>query len=123
MVDSGYWVVLSVGWDRERPRGRRWDALVVSVQPTDELGEPDPGAMAAERPGRLIAWGIWSPWTGWTLVGNLGPERLRERFASAGVGEQGPFKAAASLGIEAAMRLALGLTEHGRDPFPAPGDN
>jgi hypothetical protein len=123
MRDSGYWIVLSVGWDRSRPRGRRWDALVISVEPTDELGEPDPVQLAVDRPRRLIAWGIWSHWTGWTLLGNMGPERLRERFASVGISEQGPFKAACQLGIEAAMRLALGLTPQDRDPFPNPSGN
>jgi hypothetical protein len=123
MHDSGYWIVLSVGWDRSRPKGRRWDALVVSVEPTDELGAPDPEALAAARPERLIAWGIWSHWTGWTLVGNRGPERLRERFASVGVSEQGPFKAACQLGISAAMRLSLGFTPQDRDPFPSPSGN
>jgi hypothetical protein len=51
MRDSGYWIVLSVGWDIKRPKGRRWDALVVSVEPTDELGEPDPEALARDAPG------------------------------------------------------------------------
>lgn len=123
MRDSGYWIVLSVGWDRERPKGRRWDALVVSVEPTDELGEPDPTALGRERPGRLIVWGMWSPQTGWSMVGQEGPPRLNERFASVGLSEQGPFRAAVRLGIEAAMRLALGLTPQDRDPFPSPGAN
>jgi hypothetical protein len=123
MRDSGYWIVLSVGWDIKRPKGRRWDALVVSVEPTDELGAPDPGALAAARPERLIAWGIWSPLTGWTMIGQHGPERLRERFASVGISEQGPFRAACHLGIEAACRLALGLTPQDREPFPPPGAN
>lgn len=123
MNDCGYWICLSVGWDRERPRGRRWDALPISVQPTDDIGEPDPGALAAERPGRAIAWGVWSPWTGWSLVGQVGPPRLVERFASTGILEQGPFRAAVRLGIGMAMRLALGMTDRDREPFPPPGDN
>jgi hypothetical protein len=123
MRDSGYWIVLSVGWDRERPRGRRWDALPVSVQPTDDIGEPDPGALAAERPGRVIVWGVWAPMTGWAHCGQVGPARLVERFASVPYAEQGPFQSAVRLGIACAMRLALGLTPQDRDPFPAPGAN
>jgi hypothetical protein len=123
MSDASYWICLSVGWDRSRPRGRRWDAVVIAVLPTDGEGEPDPRAMAAERPGRLVVWGLWGPMTGWALVGQHGPDRLVERFASVGISEQGPFRSAVLLGVEAAMRLAIGLTPQDRDPFPKPGDN
>lgn len=123
MKDCGYWICFSVGLDHERPRGRRWDAIPISVLPTDETGEPDPQALAAERPGRLIAWGMWAPVSGWAYCGQVGPARLVERFASVPYSEQGPYQAAVRLGIACAMRLALGITPQDRDPFPAPGDN
>lgn len=123
MCDSGYWIVLSVGWDRERPLGRRWDAQVICVMPTDEAAEPVPASLVAERPGRLIAWGLWGPMTGWAMVGQDGPPRLVERFATVSMLEQGPFRAAVRLGIGTAMRWTLGLTPQDRDPFPPPGAN
>src|SRR3954471_9189650 len=123
MSDGGYWIFPFVGWDRSRPKGRRWDALVISVTPTDDLPEPDPKALAAERPGRVIVWGIWAPMSGWGMCSQEGPPRMVERFASAESPEQAPFRAALRLGVRAAMMLSLGLSDRDRDPFPGPGVN
>lgn len=123
MVDPGYWIVISCGFSPERPQGRRWDATVVAVIPCDGPTEPDPAALAAERPGRVVALGVWSATTGWTLTATEGPPRLRERFAQVAWEHQVPTRAAIRLGIEAAMRLCLGMDPGGREPFPAPGVN
>jgi hypothetical protein len=85
MRDSGYWIVLSVGWDRSRPKGRRWDALVVRSSPRMSWASPTRSGSRQRPPRRLIAWGIWSPWTGLDAGRKRGPERLRERFASSGL--------------------------------------